>query len=120
MSEVLTWFEIPSTDFERAVRFYNTVLGTTLKVGEFMGVPHGFFADATGDSRGAVISRGDTTPGSAGPLVYILLADEIGTVLGRVEAAGGSIVQGETSLGPQGYMAVILDSEGNKIALHRP
>ncbi|MEO5952148.1 MAG: VOC family protein [Chloroflexia bacterium] len=120
MSEVLTWFEIPSTDFDRAVGFYNKVLNTNLRTGEFMGVPHGFFTDDTGDSRGAVIHRGDSTPGANGPLIYIYLANEVSEVLARVGEAGGTIVQPETSLGPQGTMAVILDSEGNRVGLHRP
>lgn len=120
MSEVLTWFEIPSTDFDRAVGFYNKVLNTNLKVGDFMGIPHGFIPDDTGDSRGAVVLRSDTVPGANGPLIYLYLADPVNDVLARVSEAGGEIIQPETSLGPQGTMAVILDSEGNRVGLHRP
>ena len=39
-------------------------------------------------------------------------------MLDRVEEAGGSIVLPKTSIGDNGWMAYIMDSEGNKIGLH--
>jgi predicted enzyme related to lactoylglutathione lyase len=42
----------------------------------------------------------------------------LGTPLSRVEAAGGSVVMPKTSIGENGYMAIFLDTEGNRVALH--
>jgi len=35
-----------------------------------------------------------------------------------VEANGGKIVQPVHPIGPYGFRAIVLDSEGNRIALH--
>ena len=43
MANALTWFEIPTQDLDRAVRFYETVLGVHLKREVFGGVPHAIF-----------------------------------------------------------------------------
>ena len=39
--------------------------------------------------------------------------------MNRVEAAGGKIVQPKTQISPDiGFMALFIDCEGNRIALH--
>lgn len=118
MRHAINWFEIPSLDFERAATFYDTIFGTPLGRGEFMGVPHGFFS-ADGNSIGAVIG-GSATPGQGGTLLYLNAADQLDAILARVPAAGGTVLEGKTSIGPQGYIAIITDTEGNKIGLHEP
>jgi predicted enzyme related to lactoylglutathione lyase len=117
MSELLTWVEIPAADFERAVNFYSTILASKLRAGEFMGVPHGFFDDAKGGSGGAVIATTDPTLYAGGPLVYMHV-DNLDEVVGRVTAAGGAVLLPKTSIGPQGTIAVIRDTEGNRVGLH--
>lgn len=117
MQHSINWFEIPSTDFDRAVTFYTALLGQPLHRDTFMGVPHGFFPYEPGVISGAVIGGG--VPGASGPLLYLNAGNDLDALLARVEAAGGQIVQPRTSLGPQGFMAVIIDSEGNRIALHQ-
>jgi hypothetical protein len=39
-------------------------------------------------------------------------------VLARVEAAGGKIAMPKTSIGPNGFMAFIIDTEGNQVGIH--
>jgi predicted enzyme related to lactoylglutathione lyase len=117
MQHSINWFEIPSTDFDRAVTFYNEVFGEALRRDTFMGVPYGFFPYEPGVVSGAVIGGG--VSGASGPLLYLNAGNNLDAMLARVEAAGGTIEQPRTSLGPQGFMAVIIDSEGNRIALHQ-
>jgi len=117
MRNAINWFEIPSTDFDRAATFYDTLIGEALRRDTFMGIPHGFFSYEPGVISGAVVGGG--TPGASGPLIYLNAGDQMDAMLARVEAAGGQIIQPRTSLGPQGFMAVILDTEGNKVALHQ-
>jgi uncharacterized protein len=117
MNEVIAWFEIPSTDFERAVHFYSAILDSKLRTSEFMDIPHGFFEDKNGQGGGAIIHSKDATPSAAGPLIY-LRVENVDDVLGRVAAAGGSVVLPKTSIGPQGMIAVIGDTEGNHVGLH--
>lgn len=53
-----------------------------------------------------------------GVLIYFSSAD-VDNELSRVEKAGGKITQPKTQISPDiGYMALFVDTEGNRIALH--
>lgn len=117
MAHIVDWFEIPSTDFDRAVGFYSTIFDQTIPTEDFVGIPHGFLSDADGLRYGAIIHDAATPPGNAGTLIYFH-ADNLDHVLGRVEAAGGTIAMPKQDLGEIGKIAVVLDTEGNRIGLH--
>jgi predicted enzyme related to lactoylglutathione lyase len=120
MRNAINWFEIPATDFSRAVAFYRTVLGQDIRTGEFMGVPHGFFPAEDEGVAGAIIAPPDAAPSASGPLIYLNAGDTLAAMVGRVDAAGGQVLLPETSIGEQGAIAVIRDSEGNRVGLHAP
>ena len=44
VKNAVSWFEIPSSDFDRAVTFYETIFGQELRQGDFMGTPTAVFA----------------------------------------------------------------------------
>ena len=69
---------------------------------------------------GALCQNAAYKPSSeAGPLVYLSAAPDLAIVLARVEKAGGKVVVQKRQISPDyGYMAVFLDSEGNRVALH--
>lgn len=117
MADIVSWFEIPASDFDRAVDFYSTILGQELPKGDFMGTPHGFFTNSDGSRFGAVIKHPTAVPGNTGTLIY-LHTKNLEQVLERVERAGGSIDTPKTSLGEMGWIAVLIDTEGNRVALH--
>jgi uncharacterized protein len=118
MRNAINWFEIPATNFDRAVEFYRTVLGRDIRTGEFMGVPHGFFSSDEGGVAGAIIALPDAAPAAGGTLIYLDAAPSLGAVVARVEAAGGQVLLPETSIGEQGAIAIMVDTEGNRIGLH--
>ena len=118
MANAINWFEIPAADFDRAVKFYETILDIALHREEFYGTLNGMFpADAQGVG-GAVVCAKDYVPGSTGSVVYLNADGKIDVVLSRVEAAGGKIARPKTAIPPQGYFAWLIDTEGNKVALH--
>ena len=117
MNEVISWFEIPAVDFERAVHFYSNILGSHLRTGDFMGIPHGFFEGKNGQSGGAIIHSKELKPSTTGPLIY-LFVENMEDVLARVAGAGGSVIVPKMLIGPQGVIAVIGDTEGNHVGLH--
>ncbi|MCB2218855.1 MAG: VOC family protein [Bacteroidetes bacterium] len=120
---VVGWFEIPVHEMERAIRFYESVFDYKLirqQMGEldmawFPSVP-----DAIGSGGSLVQSPDFYKPSQQGPLVYFTaFSGDLNHELMRVEKAGGKIVQPKTEITPDiGFMAVIIDSEGNRIALH--
>ena len=70
---------------------------------------------------GAVVDSGGFHKPSAtnGPLIYLNGNPDLQLVLDKVEAAGGKIMVPKTEISPEyGCMAVIIDTEGNRIGLH--
>ena len=70
---------------------------------------------------GALVDSGGfhKPSGTDGPLIYLNGNPDVQQVLNKVEAAGGKIMVPKTEISPEyGFMAVIMDSEGNRIALH--
>lgn len=118
MSTVLTWFEIPATDFERAVIFYSTILGKEIPTMDFMGVPNAMFpVDGTEQRFGAIVANREHAPSTSGTLVYFNV-DDLDQVLARVEPAGGTIEMPATSIGDPGSIAIVHDTEGNRVGLN--
>ena len=119
MSHAIHWFEIFVTDIERAVRFYQTVLNVELRRENEDGRPMAIFASAVEQGVGGALVR---QPGreqtSQGVLVYLDADGKLDACLGRVEGAGGAVVQPKTDIGPPGFIALVRDTEGNIVGLH--
>jgi len=119
MKNAITWFDIPTTDFERAHKFYETILGAKMRVDDSMGQRLGYFPmDPKGDVGGDLVPPGEfNKPSRVGSRVY-LSVESIDDVLGRVVKAGGKIAQAKYSIGKPGFIAIIEDTEGNSVGLH--
>ncbi len=120
MYNVFNWIEIPAADLDRAVKFYNTILNDTCRVEDFMGMkmailPMGGEKEGAG---GALVEADGFKPSTEGTLAYLNSGHDLSTVLSRVEGAGGKIIMPKTSIGEPGYIALIIDCEGNKVGLH--
>jgi hypothetical protein len=116
----VVWFEIPSTDFDRAIRFYENILQTTLKRGPFGPTELAVFPYNEPACSGAITPPEDDPVVSRDGVILYLNADpSLDAVLARVPAAGGTVVQGRTDLPPgMGCFAKIHDTEGNTVGLH--
>jgi predicted enzyme related to lactoylglutathione lyase len=115
----INWFEIPVTDMARAVRFYETVLGTTLKREVFGGHDHSIFMAPEPGVAGALVKAPHLEPSAAGARVY-LDTPELDTCIGRVAGAGGAVIMPKTDIGEPGWIAIVRDTEGNAVGLHQP
>ena len=120
MANALTWFEIPTLDLDRAVHFYEAVLGVRLKREVFGGVPHAMFPAGQSDAGGALIQDGRRKPSSEGTLIYLDVGGKLDACVERVRGAVGTLLMPKTDIGEPGYIAVLRDSEGNSVALHAP
>ncbi|MEM7349087.1 MAG: VOC family protein, partial [Chloroflexota bacterium] len=114
----INWFELPSTNFERAVKFYNEVTGSDLQKMDGDGFVMAFFPTKDNGVGGCVVHGNGSQPSAEGTLVYLNGGDDLAVPLGRVEAAGGQVLMPKTSIGENGYMAIIMDTEGNRVAFH--
>lgn len=119
MANVVNWFEIPVSDFDRAKDFYTEVLGSELHIEEVMGTKMGFFNTQGEGVGGAICSGEDYKPTSSGALIYLNGGEDLQTQLSRVESAGGKVSLPKTKISDEiGYMAIFRDTEGNKLAFH--
>ena len=116
----INWFEIPATDFERAVRFYSDIFGYELPVLDKEQTRMAFFQHQPGAGTGGAVVHGEHyTPSVNGTRVYLNAGPDLAPVLSRVEDAGGTVVMGKSQVSPEiGYIAVIDDTEGNRVYLH--
>lgn len=116
MRNTINWFELFVSELPRAQAFYEQVLATKLRAENFNGEPHAIF-DADGVA-GALVLRKDRKPSADGALVYVNCNGTLDAALARVEKAGGKIVMPKTDIGPPGFIAVVVDTEGNAVGLH--
>jgi uncharacterized protein len=119
--KIINWFQIPATNIDRAIKFYGDLLGVSFHRMEHNGEKHAFFAMdtlETGRTGGEIIQSANNKPAQDGVLIYLNALGGVDTVLGRVEKAGGKILIPKMSIGENGFIAVILDTEENKIGLH--
>jgi predicted enzyme related to lactoylglutathione lyase len=115
------WFEIPAADMERAKTFYQGAFGIELQeVTLANDLKLAMFPTEGGGVGGALAEHPDFyIPGSEGPLVYLNADPDLQEVLDRIEEQGGKVLVPKTQISEEnGHMAVFLDSEGNRIALH--
>ncbi|MDG5492348.1 VOC family protein [Psychroserpens sp. SPM9] len=114
------WFEIPVHDMDRAKAFYETVFKVDIAIHNFGGILMGWFPfdEKKPGATGTLIKQESYIPSQEGTLVYFV-CDDVANEIGRVEAAGGTIYQSKTEISPEhGHMAVFIDTEGNRVALH--
>ncbi|MDX2046286.1 MAG: VOC family protein [Chitinophagaceae bacterium] len=123
MQHAISWFEIGTTNLDRATKFYETIFGIKLSPLDLPNIQMRMFPldDMMTGVGGAVVnSDGFHKPSATdGPLIYLNGNPDVQNILDKVEAAGGKIMVPKTEISPEyGFMAVIMDTEGNRIGLH--
>lgn len=120
MKNVISWFQIPVTNMDRAIQFYNTVFGITLNQAEALSAKIAIFPyDRELDGvSGALYMGAGYEPSEKGTLIILNAGEDLLPVLSKVESAGGKIIMQKTGIGNNnGFIAKFIDSEGNKIGL---
>ena len=120
LKSAINWFEIPATDFDRAVQFYSQIYNYEMPTRDMGHIKMGFFQHEQGSGIGGSVVSGDGyIPSIDGAKIYLNGGADLSQVLKRVEAAGGKVVMSKTEIAPDiGYFAIIDDTEGNRIYLH--
>lgn len=119
MKHLINWIEIPVLDMDRAIEFYDRILGGVvfhkLTLGEFH---YAIFPTEDRFNAGALVKSEFSQPSLGGVAIYLDGGHDLSNILTKVESAGGSIVIEKTYLSPEaGFIGMFVDSEGNKIGL---
>jgi hypothetical protein len=120
-TNALNWFEIAVSDIARAKTFYQTVFGIEMHQEEMMGMQMAYFPseNMNGKVSGALVQSANHKPSTDGAVIYLNGNPDLANALGKIEAAGGQVIMPKTHISPEvGHMALFIDSEGNKVALH--
>lgn len=118
------WFEIYVQDMPRAKAFYEAVFQTKLEqlenpdpieFGEMEMWTFPMSMENYGAS-GALIKM----PGcpSGGSTLDYFACDDCAVELERAVQSGGTVFKGKKAIGVNGYIAMVVDTEGNMIGLH--
>lgn len=117
------WFEIPVNDMERAMSFYEKVFDLKLQRNMVGPLDMAWFpwTEEGAGSPGSLVKHPDFyVPSADGVLIYLTAhSGDLENELDRVEPNGGKVIQTKTQISDDyGFMALILDTEGNRVALH--
>ncbi|WP_026059719.1 VOC family protein [Microbacterium yannicii] len=109
----IDYIEISVTDMQAARDFYGTAFGWSFTDygREYAGIRTA--AESDGDEAGGLLLAESVTPG--GPLV-LLYSDDLDDTLGRVTAAGGSVISGPYDF-PGGRRFHFADPSGNELGV---
>jgi uncharacterized protein len=118
MANQIVWCDIPVKDLGRAINFYSAVLGAKVEKQSFPGMNMGLLPDAATSVSGCLFVSEETAPSDHGILIYLNCDKRLEAAIAAVEPNGGKILKPRHQIGPYGFRAVILDSEGNRVALH--
>ncbi len=116
------WAEIPVTDLDRGMAFYNQVFETELKLIEDEG-PNPFAVFPTAEKSGIAghIYPGTPAKDGAGPTIHLKSPGDLHSARQRVTDAGGTVVSDVIEI-PDGTFFYCQDPDGNSIGIfqYRP
>ncbi len=118
MANQIVWCDIPVLDLDRAIKFYSAVLGVEVKKEEFPGMTIGILPHNDREVGGCLFTGSEDKPSDKGLLVYLNANGRLDDAIAAVMPNGGSVLKPKHPIDPYGSRAIILDSEGNRLALH--
>src|SRR5437588_4810588 len=122
-ADTLCWTDIPVTNLDRAIKFYSAVLGKEVRKLSDGRMDYGLLPHEEQNASGCLCLRSDSggidnSPSANGPLIYLLVEGRLDKAVEAARGCGGKILRARQQIGEHGFRAVIIDSEGNRIALH--
>ncbi len=121
MKTLVAFFEIPAIDFDRAIKFYGSLLGVNLAAMDCGHEKMAFFPEENGLCPGAISWAAENSflPSENGVLVSLNI-EKMEQSISFIEKNGGRILIPKTKIEAdnRGYFAVFIDCEGNRVGLY--
>ncbi len=120
MKNLISFFEIPTLDIDKAVKFYNDLFENKIEVVDCGEEKMAFFPGEENNVNGAISQAENFRPSDQGVLIHFDVTGKLDYILEKVTVLGGKIIKSKTIIIPDehGYFAIILDFDGNRIGLH--
>lgn len=117
----IVWMDIPVEDLDRASLFYSKLMDLKFTIEEHAGIKFALCPHSEEDSAFCLVVEPNFSPCDLkydAPLIYLNVDGRIDQALKAATDHGGRAITAKEQIGPYGFRAIILDSEGNRIALH--
>ncbi len=114
MANRVIWFDVPVANLSRAIEFYSKVLDIAVEEAHGVAV----LEHSGNDIAGCLYESDDHKPSDSGLLLYFNVSGRLDAAIEATEQYGGKILSAKEQIGQHGYRSIVLDSEGNRIALH--
>ncbi|STY28559.1 Predicted enzyme related to lactoylglutathione lyase [Legionella wadsworthii] len=112
------WTDIPVVDLDRAIAFYSAILNEPVQKFSEHGFEFGLLPHTEDNVSGCLCVIEGRKPSQDGPLVYLNAEGRLDQAIDAVRQQKGTILKAKEQIGPYGHRAVIVDSEGNAVALY--
>ena len=114
MANRVVWFDVPVEDLGRATEFYSKDLDIEIEDAGAVAI----LEHSGNDVAGCLFKSDDEKPSATGLLLYFNVSGRLDDAIKAAEQNGGKILKAKKQIGSYDYRAIVLDSEGNRIALH--
>ncbi|SNS72841.1 VOC family protein [Tropicimonas sediminicola] len=111
------WIEIPVTDMDKAMQFYEAVTGLPLKRDDTGPNPMAIFqVEDPAEGVAGHLYPGKPAKDGEGPTIHLSAAGSVEDAMERVRAAGGTVISPPIEI-PAGRFAYCKDLDGNSIGV---
>lgn len=112
------WIDLPVVDLDRAISFYSKLLNNEVQKFSEGGWVFGLLPHEEDNVSGALCFMENRKPSQDGPLVYLNVEGRLDEACVAAQEHGGKVLSAKEQIGPYGHRAIILDTEGNAVALY--
>lgn len=119
MNNLISIIEIPTTEFNRAVAFYQKVLDVSIEEFDMDGNQMGLLSGDDKNVHVLLVKGSDYKPTKEGVVLYLNAGNDLQPMLDKVTQNGGQVIVPKTEISSEmGVFAMFTDTGGNKSGLH--
>lgn len=117
MKNIVSWFEIPVLELDRAIDFYQRVFAWDIVADRKHASPMGHIRLPEQEFVGSLIEAQDRAPSSQGSRLALNVGKDMARILAMVAKSGGRVLEEANEDDYGNAIALIEDTEGNFVQL---
>jgi predicted enzyme related to lactoylglutathione lyase len=120
LEKAVVWSEIPVTDMQKAMAFYNAVFGYELTLDTSGPNPMAIFPAKEAKGSCGHLYPGKPARDGEGPTLHLGVPGKLEDAMARLRSAGGTLLPVPPISIPSGRFVYAKDPDGNSIGLFEP